>query len=412
MNDTNIEFTSQILNGKHIALVCGGGIAAIEMPRVARELRRHGATVQFFVTQKCLQFVGMTSLEWSSQNPVVVEPSGLSEHVCTTTDAVLVAPATADILSQARYGLCPNGAATLIQSAFGKRIPVGFVPTMHCSMWDSPMIQDNCERLKTLQNVFFINGRKEEHKEKLPPPSRLALIFAHYVNKLTQKSVQTRQSLIVSFGGTRAMIDSVRSLSNLSTGKLGWETTKLFYGMGHNVVAVAAQTNFEIETLQDLSLYQHENYIEMYDFFKNLNVSHINGLFHFLAASDYLPVNFKNLKICSDKQNQTLKLKKAPKIRDLPNIQQIPYKFLCKLTSNDDTKSQMDVKKFMQLHHAQSLLWNTPQGAWDNDVHRGFFVTQHENNFNFESVAGKKEIAQKIYTEFMAFEHQQGNMNI
>lgn len=407
MNDTNIEPISHILSGKQIAIVCGGGIAAIEMPRVARELRRHGAAVQFFITQKCLQFVGMTSLEWSSQNPVVLEPTGLSEHVCTGMDAVLVAPATADLLAQARYGLCNNGATTLIQSAFGKEIPIGFVPTMHQSMWNSPIIQDNCDVLGKMKNVFFLQGRKEEYKEKIPDPAKLALIFAHYVNKLAH----TKPSVLISLGSTRVMLDSVRCLSNLSTGKLGWEAVKLFYGMGHKIHAVVSQTNFEIEPLQDLLLHRYENYSEIYDFFKSLNVSQIDGFFHFLAASDYLSPHQKTIKLSSDKENQTFTLKKASKIRDLENIRQIPYKFLCKLTSNDDTKSQMNVKKFIQLNHAQSLLWNTSQGAWNNPVHQGFFVTKHKNTFDFEPVAGKKEIALKIYKEFMASNHQKkGNL--
>ncbi len=396
MRDTNIKHISQILTGKHIGLVCGGGIAAIEMPRVARELRRHGATVQFIVTQECLNFIGMTSLEWASQNPVVLKPSGLSEHICTY-DAILVAPATADLIASARYGLCQNGATTLLQSAFGMKVPIGFVPTMHDSMWNSPITQANYEYLKNIENVFFIHPRKEEHKEKIPAPKDLALTFAHFTNRLLHKG---KKPVFVTLGGTRVMLDPVRFISNCSTGKLGWELATLFYGMGHDTTVFVGQTDFEVPQYQNLNIYHYKNYEDVYKFFSGFNFNHIHGFFHFLAASDYKPTLVSDKKLSSAQNTINIQFQNLKKIREIKNLQVIPYKFCCKLTSAYDVKTKACIKKMMQDLKVQSLLWNTPEDAWNNTSHKGMFVLRQNKRFSFESITEKKLIALKVYEEY------------
>lgn len=397
MNDISVEHISQILQGKKIAIVCGGGIAAIEMPRVARELRRHGANVQFFVTQRCLDFVGVTSLEWSSQSPAITDASGLSEHICTS-DAVLVSPATANLISSVRHGLCQNSATTLIQSALGQNVPVIFVPTMHNSMFNSPIIQDNSNFLKSLKNVFFITPRQEENKAKILPPEHLALTVAHYIN---QYQNAPNRSVLISVGSTRAMIDPVRCLSNLSTGKLGWETVKLFYGMGLNVTAIVGQTEFETYQYQDLNLLKFLNYEEIYECFKNLETRSIDGFFHFLAGIDYTPESVSNAKLDSSKDTLTLKLTQTKKIRTLENLRNIPYKFFCKLTSGDDQDTKENVVKFFKNSNANTLLWNTAQGAWNTDnTHHGNIVTKSNKKIIFKPVSGKQNISHVIYDEY------------
>lgn len=397
MHDINVESYSQILQNKKIALVCGGGIAAIEMPRVARELRRHGATVQFFVTANSLNFVGITSLEWSSQNPVITESSGLSEHVCTA-DAILVAPATANLISSARHGLCHNSATTLIQSAFGQNIPVIFMPTMHNSMLNSPIIQENITLLKTLKNVFFIEPRQEENKAKILSPDTLALTCAHYINKYIMAQ---NKSVLISLGGTRVMIDPVRCLSNLSTGRLGWETTKLFYAMGYNVSVVAGQIEFELYPYQEMHLQKCSDYFEIYDHFKNLNTDCFNGFFHFLAGIDYTPDRVCDQKLDSTNESLTLTLKSVPKIRTLENLQKIPYKFFCKLTTHDDPKTRQRVQKFFKISRINGLLWNTAHGAWnEKKQHCGILMTNKNNKIESLSITGKEKIARCIYEKY------------
>ena len=71
-DDLKVELRSTALKGMKVAICVGGGIAAIEVPRVARELRRMGASVRVCATENALRFVGRDALEWASTHPVVV----------------------------------------------------------------------------------------------------------------------------------------------------------------------------------------------------------------------------------------------------------------------------------------------------------------------------------------------------
>lgn len=400
MHDINVEPVSQILQNKKITLVCGGGIAAIEMPRVARALRRHGADVQFFVTKSCLDFIGLTSLQWSSQNPVIQESSGLSEHICTS-DAVIVAPATANLISSARHGLCQNSATTLIQSSFGQNKPVIFVPTMHESMLQSPIIHENINILKRLNNVVFIEPRHEEGKAKILPPDILALTCAHYINR---HKLSSTENILISLGSTRVMIDPVRCLSNLSTGKLGWKTAKLFYGMGYTVSVVAGQTDFELQNYQNMILHKQSDYFEIYEYFKSLKTDSIKGFFHFLAGIDYAPESTNEKKLDSMTEKIHMTLKSVPKIRMLETIEEIPYKFFCKLTSHDDLKTKSRVMKFFRSSKIQSLLWNTVHEAWHSQFsHSGTLISYENKKLITQKIAGRTEIANAIYKTYVSY---------
>ncbi|MBX9838721.1 MAG: hypothetical protein K2X69_10480, partial [Silvanigrellaceae bacterium] len=130
IKDTQVIKTSQFLLNTKITIIGGGGIAATELPKLARELRRQGAEAQFCITENCLKFIGIESLRWASNNEVIINPSGLAEHICTS-DALVISPATADLISKTSNGICSDGATTLIQSALGMNKTIIYCPTMH-----------------------------------------------------------------------------------------------------------------------------------------------------------------------------------------------------------------------------------------------------------------------------------------
>ena len=251
LEDTNVEISSSYLKNMKVALVSGGGIAAIEVPKFVRELRRHGAKTEIFITENCLKFVGIESLRWASQNEVVQNPSGLSEHICTA-DAVVVLPATADLISKVSQGICCDGATTFLQSALGLKKTIIFCQTMHDSLANSPIIKQNIENLKKFPSVIFIEPRKEEGKQKLPEVKNLALTVSHHIHK---EKKQLSDRVLITYGGSRVMLDPVRCLTNLSTGALGSEVSQLFYAMGYNLTILAANTIEKFPLLEGIEFH-------------------------------------------------------------------------------------------------------------------------------------------------------------
>lgn len=400
--DTQVIAISKYLQEVRIAIVGGGGIAAIELPKLARELRRHGALVQFFVTENCLKFIGIDSLRWASQQEVVIQPTGLAEHICTA-DVVIVSPATADLISKSANGICSDGATTLIQSALGLKKTIIFTPTMHESLSFSPIIEKNKEKLLKLDGVFFSKPRKEESKEKLPLANELALDICHIINK-RKYYLSKEKNVLITLGGTRTMLDPVRCITNLSTGALGIEVARTFYAMGVQPIILAANTHKEIPHFGDEKTHHLPNYQEMYNFIKELKVNKIDAFIHLVAGSDFTPKTISNAKISSKEETLRIDLVKTKKIIDLEHLEKIPFRAAAKLTSGNENDGIQVAKKLLNQKNLAAVLYSNSNNTWDKTKeHSGVLLSNSNGLINETSVNGKKEMAVQFYALFKKF---------
>ncbi|KAB8027782.1 phosphopantothenoylcysteine decarboxylase [Fluviispira multicolorata] len=402
MEDTSVTLNSQFLSNTKITIVGGGGIAAIELPKLARELRRQGAEIQFCVTENCLKFIGLESLRWASRSEVIINPTGLAEHICTS-DAIVVTPATADIISKASNGICSDGATTLLQSALGQKKTIIFCPTMHESLSNSPIVDENKEKLKNIEGVYFTTPRQEEGKDKLPSPDILSINIAHIINK-RKLFLDNPKKVLITLGGTRALLDPVRCITNLSTGSLGIEVAKIFYSMGINLTLLAANTSREIPKYENAQLINLPNYTDMYDYLKEINENKYNGIIHLVAGSDFIPKSLSHSKISSKNENLRVDLVKAEKIIDLENLAKISFKAAAKLTSGEKEEGLKISNEMIRKKHLNALLWSSSNTAWNKKTeHSGVFVQNLDGISKEINVNGKKEMALQFYLSFIEY---------
>ena len=174
--DRSIESVSSVLEGRRIALLLTGSIAAYRAPGLVRELRRAGAEVFVFATPTAMQFTTADALEWSSLHPVVTALDGRAQHVeLKSVDAWLVAPATYGTIAKAATGIADNAVTTALASAIGLmeqgRTAVLFAPTMHGSMLNS-IARQHLARLANL-GCCIIKPRCEQGKALLPDDDAL-----------------------------------------------------------------------------------------------------------------------------------------------------------------------------------------------------------------------------------------------
>lgn len=215
---------SEILKGKKIALCVTGSISSVEAVKVARELIRHGAQVYPYATDSALKFIGKDSLLFATGNPVVDELTGKDEHL-ESFDLILVAPATANIISKAACGIADDAVSTLILANLQKCM---FVPTMHEKMMNNPIFQENINKLK--KYCKFIEPIREEDKLKLPDRENIAAEVMHSLrNELKGKKI------LVIGGAGYEKIDNFRIITNLATGRMGVELAKYAYYYGGEV---------------------------------------------------------------------------------------------------------------------------------------------------------------------------------
>ena len=165
-DDLKVDIISDKLKDKKIAFCVSGGIAAIEVPKIIRQLRRHQAHIQCYTTDNVYKFIGETSLEWATDRKVVSTLSGLSEHICNE-DIIILAPATMNTYNKICLGIADNVITTLIASAIGMNKKIFIALTMHISLYKNKLFQKNLKVADKL-NLEIIKPRFSENKVKMP----------------------------------------------------------------------------------------------------------------------------------------------------------------------------------------------------------------------------------------------------
>lgn len=393
--DTAVRTLSHTLKGCRITVCAGGGIAATELPRIVRELRRHGAEVRCVVTENALRFVGETSLEWASAHPVVVNPSGLAEHIFDG-DAVLVVPATADMIGKAAAGLCTDGVTTLLQSAFGQGKPVFLLPTMHESMAQSPFVARNLAILSALPRVYVLEPRREEGKLKAPDPKEIALEVCHRWNAQTHFEGRAPR-VAVTYGGTRVSIDAARCVTNLSSGRLGALLGEALYRRGCSLLLLKAQTTTPQPRMAEAEVVDVPEFSALRAQLETLNAKATAGIFHIAAVSDFILEKKAQEKISSDAKELQLRLVRGPKLLELDNVKSIAFQAACKLTAGDKAAGLTTAKLFAAKMNLDLCLWNHASDAFceSEQEHAGVLLVKNEAGSTYSECAlqGKQAIA-------------------
>ena len=157
-----------------IILCVTGSIAAVEDLKLVHELQRHGFDVECFMTEDAANIITPLSMEFATGQEVVTKLTGQIEHVkYSQEDLILVAPATANIISKFAYKIADDPISTLLITAYGHDTPIIFVPSMHDSMFKA--IRENIEKIKQGGSATFIKPRMDEGKAKFPSKEDIVL---------------------------------------------------------------------------------------------------------------------------------------------------------------------------------------------------------------------------------------------
>lgn len=238
MGDHDVPRDGSHLEGKRIALLITGGIAAMKAPLIARALRRQGADVVAFVSDEGLRYTTIDTLEWSTTNPVVRRLTAAAEHLSDSApfDAYLVAPATYNTINKMRYGIADGLITSTLASALGRmeqgKTKVLVVPTMHGSMHNAILT----ESLRTLNamGVRIVPPREDYGKHNIPTDRELVAEVCRAVSVSSLKG----ERILVTGGPTPVPIDSVRRITNRFRGKLGVKIAEELFLRGADVLLI------------------------------------------------------------------------------------------------------------------------------------------------------------------------------
>lgn len=216
-----------MLEGRRIHVCVTGGIAAYKAVEVVRALQKAGATVRVAMTANAQQFVAPLTFQAITHERVLTRTLDPSEEMeighiefAQAPDALLVAPATANILAKAACGIADDLVSTVLLAAGA---PVVAAPAMNTLMFEHPATQANLGTLAARGWHLVPTGSGDLACGHVGP-GRLPeaeTIVAAIATALTPDSLAGTH-VVVSAGPTREAIDPVRFLSNPSTGRMGF----------------------------------------------------------------------------------------------------------------------------------------------------------------------------------------------
>lgn len=287
-----------------IVLCVTGSIAAIESIKLARELARHGINVKCFMSDGACEIIHPYAMEFATGQDAVTKITGKIEHVkYANADLILVAPATANVISKFAYKIADNPINTLLITAFGYNTPILMVPSMHNSMYKA--VKENIETLKG-EGITFVKPKVEEKKAKFPDINDIVL----HVMRETSKMELRGKKVLVSAGSTYEKIDEVRGITNRSSGKMGIEIAKEAFIRGADVTLIKGQMTADVPHIFDVV--EVESSSQMHYAVSKL-ASKSDVFVSSAAVSDFKVKNAEAAKISSD-TDITIELERTPKI--------------------------------------------------------------------------------------------------
>jgi phosphopantothenoylcysteine decarboxylase / phosphopantothenate---cysteine ligase len=238
-----------------IALGVSGGIAAYKAAEIVRLLQDRGIRVQVVMTRAAQEFVRPLTFAALSGEKVITGMFGSEsgdeqanvesaiEHIAIAQaiDALLVAPATADVLARFAQGIASDFLSTLYLATTA---PVVVAPAMNVNMWNHAATQANLEILRQ-RGVRIVDPGKGYLACGMTGPGRLAeneTIVAAVMEALGAAQDLAGETVLVTAGPTREKIDPVRYLTNRSSGRMGYAIAEAALRRGARVLLVSGPT--------------------------------------------------------------------------------------------------------------------------------------------------------------------------
>lgn len=222
-----------------------GGIAAYKACNVIRDLSEHGDLVRVVPTDAALKFVGAATFEALSGHPVsttVFDSVDEVQHVRVgqEADAIVIAPATADLIARLAAGRADD---LLTATALVATCPVIVVPAMHTEMWRNAATRDNVATLRRRGITVMepAHGRltgKDTGAGRLPEPEQIAELTRTVLDDRPVTHDWAGKKVLITAGGTQENLDPVRYIGNRSSGRQGYALAEIAAQRGADVALI------------------------------------------------------------------------------------------------------------------------------------------------------------------------------
>lgn len=232
------------LQNKRILLGVTGGIAAYKSADLVRRLRSAGADVRVVMTQAATAFVGPLTFQALSGHPVHTglldaASEAAMDHISLARwpEAIIIAPASADMLARLAHGHASDLLTTL---CLASTAPLWLAPAMNHQMWGHPATQENFRTLlaRGVRAVGPDAGEQacgEVGEGRMAEPMQIVDALSHAFTP----GLLSGRRVVITAGPTREALDPVRVLTNRSSGKMGFAVAMAAIEQGAEVTLIA-----------------------------------------------------------------------------------------------------------------------------------------------------------------------------
>lgn len=217
-----------MLEGKNIVLAVTGSIAAYKIANLASMLKKLHANITVLMTQNATNFINPITFETLTGNKCLIDTFDRNfqysvEHVslAKSTDVVLVAPASANVIGKLANGIADDMLTTTVMACTCKKI---VAPAMNTHMYENPVVQDNIKKLAhygmeviTPDTGYLACG--DVGAGKMPSEQ---VLLEYILREAAYEKDLAGKKVLVTAGPTMEKLDPVRYLTNHSTGKMGY----------------------------------------------------------------------------------------------------------------------------------------------------------------------------------------------
>ncbi|MBZ0093611.1 MAG: bifunctional phosphopantothenoylcysteine decarboxylase/phosphopantothenate--cysteine ligase CoaBC [Sulfuricellaceae bacterium] len=353
---------------KRIVLGVSGGIAAYKAAELARLMMKRGIEVQVVMTESATRFVSPLTFQALTGRPVFSDlwdnrlDNGMA-HIDFTRDAsaVVVAPASADFLAKLAHGNADDLLSTL---CLARACPLMVAPAMNRQMWEHPATRRNVSQLKRDGVGIFGPGSGEqacgeEGMGRMLEPEELLFDIEGFF----QPKRLSGRKVLVTAGPTFEVIDAVRGITNLSSGKMGYAVARAALEAGAEVTLISGPSC--LKPPASAKLIKVTSAQEMLGAVQEA-VSEMDIFIGVAAVADYYVLNPSEHKIKKDAHILTLELAPNPDI--LANVVNLPKPPFC-VGFAAESESLFEFAEMKRHRKNLPLLaGNLVQDAINNDI--------------------------------------------
>lgn len=387
----------------NILLIVSGGIAAYKSIELCSSLVKQDNNVKVILTKNAENFVTQLPFQTLTKNRVYTSTfeeidENEIQHIDLTkwADKIIVAPATANLISKFANGIADDLATSLMLAVRDTSI-VYIVPAMNTFMYRNPIIQDNMNRLIKLGFNFVkpdsgLLACGDVGEGKFPSIEKIeSFVFQEVEQNLKGKKV------LVTAGPTKEFIDPFRCLTNPSTGKMGISIANECARRGAEVILVSSVDNDTISSKVKKIKITSTN--DMFEVVKN-NFKDCDFIIKAAAVSDYTPVQVFDKKVKKQDGNLTIEFQRTQDILkyvgDNKTDKQKVIGFAAETNNLIEYAKEKIVKKNLDFIVANDISKkDIGFGSDDNEV---YIIDKHDNIKKIDK-SNKNNIAKAIVDE-------------